>query len=115
MKTILVVDDEADITEALQLYLELDGYETIPAYDGTEALSKAVEARPDLILTDITMPGLDGAELIERIRATPALRDTPIIAMSGKRRPALAIPFFRKPFDPADLVAEIARLLAPAE
>ena len=68
MYTILVCDDDRDIVSALDIYLTSEGYRTVKAYDGLEAI-KAVEAQPvELILMDIMMPGLDG------IRATAKLR-----------------------------------------
>jgi CheY-like chemotaxis protein len=110
MKTILIVDDEIDIAETLQSFLELNGYRVIIAFDGQEALHKVLEQKPDLIITDMMMPRMDGAELIEKIRATPAIKDTRIITMSANQWPH-ELPFFRKPFSPRDLIAEVHRML----
>jgi CheY-like chemotaxis protein len=71
----------------------------------------ALEIRPDLILTDMTMPRMDGSELIARILNTPELAARPIIAMSGEQQIDDEVAFFRKPFDPAALIAQIDRLL----
>ncbi|HLU50009.1 MAG TPA: response regulator [Planctomycetota bacterium] len=112
MRTILVVDDEFDIAETLKSYLEIEGYRAIVAFDGRDALHKAIESKPDLILTDMMMPHMDGSELIARVRSSPAIDGTPIIVMSAvERLEELDVPFFRKPFDPAELVAEIRRQL----
>lgn len=110
MKTILVVDDEVDIANTLQSYLELVGYRVMVAHDGREALEKVIEHKPNLVVTDIMMPRLDGNELIERIRATPSVRSVPIITMSARDGVARE-PFFRKPFNPARLAEAIADLL----
>jgi CheY-like chemotaxis protein len=110
MKTILIAEDEVDIAETLRMYLELVGYRVILAADGRDALGKAIEHTPDLILTDMMMPRMDGPELIQKIRDTSALQHIPIITMSAQQRPT-TLPFFRKPFDLTKLVAEIRRVL----
>lgn len=110
MKTILIVDDEIDIAETLQSFLELNGYRVIIASDGQEGLHKVLEQKPDLVITDMMMPRMDGAELIAKIRATPAVQNTQIITMSANQWPH-ELPFFRKPFSPRDLIAEVRRLL----
>ena len=110
MSKILVVDDEVDIAETLQLFLELNGYKAVVAFDGREGLNLALAEQPDLIVTDMMMPKMDGAELIEKVRATPTIASVPIITMLANPQPR-QLPFFRKPFDPAALVAEIGRIL----
>lgn len=114
MKTILIVDDEVDIAETLQSFLELNGYRVIVAFDGRDALHKVLEQKPDLVITDMMMPRMDGGELIAHIRAAPAVKDTRIITMSANHWPH-ELPFFRKPFSPRDLIAVVRRLLDSAE
>lgn len=111
MKTILIVDDEVDIAETLQSYVELEGYRVVVAFDGRDALHKVLEGKPDLVVTDLMMPRMDGSELIAQIRATPSIKDTPIITMSANRERALSLPFFRKPFSASELVDEIRRTI----
>jgi len=67
-KKILVVDDEPDFLEIIKTMLEADDYEVITALDGKEALNKIKRQKPDLVLLDILMPGLDGFETLRRIR-----------------------------------------------
>lgn len=110
MKTILVVDDEADIALTLQTFIELHGFRVVLAYDGVEALQKVQEDPPDLIVTDITMPRMDGLELIEKLRESPSGGEIPIVLISAHDY-RTALPYFRKPFDPNALVAEMRRLL----
>lgn len=110
MKTILVVDDEADIAMTLKVFIELYGYRVATAFDGLEGLRKALEEPPDLMITDITMPRMDGLELVDRLRESEALRDMPIILISAHDH-RTDLPFFRKPFDPKALLDEIRRLL----
>ena len=83
MTRILVVDDEPDIVSTLQLILDFEGYDVLLAYDGREALDQARTGRPDLIITDIMMPRMDGLELCRALRAGPETRDIPIIVLSS--------------------------------
>ena len=80
---ILVAEDHAESRELLRVLLETSGYRVILAEDGLEAVELAKRERPDLILTDLHMPGLNGVEAIRRIREISALHDVPILAMSG--------------------------------
>ena len=112
MYTILVCDDDKDIVSALDIYLTSEGYRTVKAYDGLEAL-KAAETQPvDLILMDIMMPGLDG------IRATAKLREkynVPIILLTAKSEDADKVlglnigadDYITKPFNPIEVIARV--------
>ena len=112
MYTILVCDDDRDIVSALDIYLTSEGYRTVKAYDGLEAI-KAAEAQPvDLILMDIMMPGLDG------IRATAKLREkfnVPIILLTAKSEDADKVlglnigadDYITKPFNPIEVIARV--------
>ncbi len=82
-KTILVVDDNIDTRELLHLYLKKAGYTIFVAADGGEGLYRAKTDDPDLIITDITMPNLDGYEMIRELRAMEKFADTPIIALTA--------------------------------
>ena len=76
--TVLVVEDYADAREIIQLILEGAGYAVITATDGAQALVQAATHRPDAILMDVFMPILDGVEATRRLKADPALRETPV-------------------------------------
>ena len=89
MSTILLVDDEPDLQELYTDVLEVMGYEVIHAYDGLEALEKARQQRPDLVVTDWMMPRLDGVELCERLLHEPGLEGLPIILHSSRRAPRI--------------------------
>ncbi|GAB4071974.1 cell wall metabolism DNA-binding response regulator WalR [Barrientosiimonas marina] len=78
---VLVVDDEQPIADILQFNLEKEGYEVVVAYDGDEAIERADEEKPDLILLDIMLPGKDGNEVCREIRKTQAM---PIIMLTAK-------------------------------
>src|SRR3974390_2781383 len=114
-KRILVVEDHEDNRQILRVLLGSAGYQMIEAHDGETALTTAASERPDLILMDIQLPGLDGYEATRRIKADPALRAIPIIvvtsyALSGaavKAREAGCDAYVTKPFSPRALLAKI--------
>ena len=81
-KRILVVDDEPNIVEILRFNLQREGYEVSAAYDGPEGLEKARTERPDLILLDVMLPGMDGFHVCEELRKTDRL--TPIIMLTAR-------------------------------
>ncbi|MBI2211244.1 MAG: response regulator [Deltaproteobacteria bacterium] len=80
MNKILVVEDHPDMLDLLITELKLMGYQAIPARNGKEGLEKALEEKPDLILMDIMMPGMDGWEATRALRAQPESHDVPILA-----------------------------------
>ena len=82
--TILVAEDHNDTRDLLRVFLELEGYEVIEAKNGAEAVVLAERENPDLILTDLQMPELDGVAAVKQIRCVEQLRDVPILAMSGE-------------------------------
>jgi CheY-like chemotaxis protein len=110
---ILVVDDEPDLRAVARRVLERAGHEVREAGDGQAALGLVGESAPDLILTDIMMPLMDGYELIRRIKADPATADIPILAMSGFHpRPLAAdVRIISKPFQLGELISAVEDLL----
>jgi len=120
---ILLAEDEENNIRTLSTYLEAKGYQLVVARNGAEALSRAHDSKPALILMDIQMPGMDGLEAIRRIRADTALGQVPIIAltalaMSGDRERCLAAgadEYLTKPVSLKGLVRAIeAHLQQPA-
>jgi CheY-like chemotaxis protein len=83
-KTVLLVDDNPDNQYAAKFILEDRGYCVVFARDGGEGVEKAIQTAPDLILMDMMMPGVDGYQATRKIRAVPALKNVPIIAMTAK-------------------------------
>ncbi len=100
--TVLVIDDEEMILDMLRDVLELEGYTVLLATNGQVGLARAREAVPDLILTDVMMPVMDGHELCHQVRADPRTAKIPVIGMSAAYRPQADDAFdaiIAKPFD----------------
>jgi len=116
---ILVVDDEPDHVSTVQCRLEWCHYKVIIATNGKEALEKAVNEKPDLILLDTSMPVMNGHEMLERMRKHPVLKDTPVImvtAFCNSEDIATAssfgvVDYVAKPFDFTELVEKISNVL----
>jgi DNA-binding response OmpR family regulator len=110
-KKILVCDDEPYILMALTDAVEMEGYECVTAINGKEALQKARETLPDLIMLDIMMPFMDGFEVCRELKADAATRDIPIIMLTAKSqqvdiqkgKDAGADDYITKPFRPSTL------------
>jgi two-component system, cell cycle response regulator DivK len=115
----LVIDDDADTREVYALVLALEGCLVAQARDGQEGLQQARVLVPDIIITDLTTPIMDGWETIRRLRGDPRTRNIPIIACSGhdaRQRMDGAVPdgLLAKPCPVHMLVAEVRRLLQRA-
>jgi DNA-binding response OmpR family regulator len=110
--TVLVADDDADILRFMEINLRLEGFQFITARDAADALAKAVAVRPDLVLLDVQMPGLDGYTICARIRADASLAGVAVIIVTANygsaaveaARRAGADDFLVKPFLPAALL-----------
>ena len=84
---VLLVEDDQDTREMYSEYLSYSGLRVTEAPTGFRALERVREQTPDVVVTDIAMPGMDGLELSRRLRADPAARDVPIIAVTGNPTP----------------------------
>jgi len=119
-KKILIAEDESAILLSLEFLLQSEGHEVIIAEDGLEALRKAEETRPDLLVLDLMMPHADGFEVCRRIRASPSLREARILILSARGREADiarayangADDYMLKPFATQEFIAKVAALLA---
>jgi signal transduction histidine kinase/ligand-binding sensor domain-containing protein/DNA-binding response OmpR family regulator len=116
--TLLVADDVALNRALLAGYFEGTAHKLITATNGLEALQQAEKHRPDVILMDMRMPELDGHETTKRLKANPALKHIPVIAVTASsfreeeaRARKICDGFIRKPFNRADLIAELKRFL----
>jgi two-component system cell cycle response regulator DivK len=121
-KRILVVEDQEDNRRILRDLLTSVGYEIIEATTGEEGVAMAETGRPDLILMDIQLPGIDGYEATRRVRANPALGQVPIIAVTSyalsgddvKAMEAGCDDYIPKPFSPRALLAKVRQYLPQA-
>jgi DNA-binding NarL/FixJ family response regulator len=117
--TILVVDDDLGTRLSISDYLELSGYSVIAADDGQEALAMVEEHHPDLIVTDIVMPQMNGYELVRRVRQQPTFRLLPVILLTARTKTQERILGYQsgcdlylpKPFELEELAAAIRNLL----
>ncbi len=112
---ILLIDDEERIVNFLALKLKVSGYDVVCARDGEKGLKIARTNAPDLILLDIIMPGIDGLEVLRRLRQ---FSDLPVIILSAKEHIAEEVlslganSYMSKPFSPDDLIARIKLILS---
>ncbi len=117
--TILVVEDDPVIIDLLALTLEMEGWDVLRATDAVTALEMARRERPDLVLSDVMMPGRSGLDLCDDMAADPGTAETPVVLLSARALPAEvaegyaagAADYVTKPFDPDDLIGRIRRVL----
>jgi len=113
-KRVLVVDDEPGIGNILRIKLRISGYDVITALGGQEALDLVASAKPDIMLLDVIMPGVDGFEVLQKLRSYSQL---PVIVFSARQDNAAkalelgANDFLAKPFAPEELVNKIRSIL----
>lgn len=121
--TILVADDDAGTCLAISDYLELCGYSTISANNGKDALSMVNQFQPHLLVTDVTMPQMDGYELVKQVRLRPSLRLLPVVFLTGRTETQARVRgyqsgcdvYLAKPFELPELGAVIRNLLERAQ
>ena len=118
-KEILIVDDELDVVVPIQFLMEQQGYSVMIAHRGEDALDMIYQYKPDLVLLDIMLPGIDGWQVCEIIRLNPKCRDIKVVFLTAKGRneeiaKGLALgadAYITKPFSNAMLVAKVNELL----
>ncbi|WP_304525863.1 response regulator transcription factor [Halomonas sp. I5-271120] len=119
MAKVLVVDDEPNIVLSLEFLMQQAGFEVVTAEDGESALTRVAEAPPDLVLLDISLPGISGFDVLEQLRANPTLTRLPIIMLTAhgrevEREKGLALgadDYITKPFSTQALVDKVKTLL----
>src|SRR5215510_12996767 len=115
-RTVLVVDDERTIADVVARYLERDGYRTVVAHDGEEAVAAAERERPDIVVLDVMLPRLDGLQVMAMLRRR---RPTPVILLTARGEEQERVnglklgadDYVVKPFSPAELVARVGAVL----
>ena len=122
-KRLLVVDDEPNLLRAVAACLKAEDYEVNTARNGNDALIQLAESVPDLIISDIRMPGMDGYKLARQLRGSPRTALVPIVFLTAKDETADRIEGFRagidayltKPFEPEELIAVVNGILTRVE
>ena len=117
--TVLIAEDDADSRELYALALGFDGFETIEVADGRQALARIAERVPDVVLTDLNLPGVDGVELCARLKGDARTRQVPVVVLTGaaleeqvqRAHDAGCARVLIKPFPPDLLGREIAQVL----
>ena len=118
-RTVLIIEDEKLIIVSTQMVLEAAGYRVEAASNGEEGINKAQDLRPDLILLDIMMPGIDGWETLTRLKRDPETTGVPVIIFTArehsrghqKSSEMGAADYFRKPFEPDELIELVERYI----
>ncbi len=121
-RPVLVVEDDPEINELVGAYVQIAGYVYHRALTGTQAVEKAHQSHPALIVLDVMLPDLDGFEVARRLKAEPDTRNIPIVMLTALDREeyrqrgmsAGAVGYLTKPFDPDELLAEIRKNAMPA-
>ena len=122
-KRLLVVDDEPNLLRAVAACLRAEGFDVVTARGGSEALVRVAETVPDLVVSDIRMPGMDGYQFARQLRSSPRTALTPVVFLTAKDETADRVEGFRagvdaylvKPFEPDELVAVIRSILSRVE
>ena len=117
---ILVIDDEPVIVDLVKFALELEGFTVITAEDGEQGITMAKTEKPDLVVLDIRLPGMNGYEICQQLKSDGITREIPVVLLSVKAAPedihagleAGADDYVPKPFEPAKLIKIIRKNLA---
>ncbi len=116
--TVLVIDDDPVIVKLLQVNFEIEGYEVISAENGPTGVARAHEEKPDLIILDVMMPGMNGLDVARLLKGDDETNAIPIILLSAKaqandvaRGLEVADEYITKPFDPLELLDRVAGFL----
>jgi two-component system alkaline phosphatase synthesis response regulator PhoP len=117
--TVLVIDDERDLIELVRYNLDKEGFDVVAATDGTSGLEIATKHKPNLVVLDLMMPGMDGLEVCRRMRGDERTRRIPVIMLTAKAAEADRIvglelgadDYVTKPFSPRELVARVKAVL----
>ena len=116
---VLVIDDDQSLLEILQTNLQAEGFEVVTASSGSEGLAKLKSDKPDLVILDVLMPGMDGWEVLRKIEEDPDTAGTPVVMLTAvhgtdqviRGLEEGAVEYITKPFYPADLIATVKIML----
>ena len=114
---ILIIEDDKNICDLLKINLELEGYEVFVSFNGKDGLKKIYQEKPDLVLLDLLLPGVDGWEICKQLRSDEQTKKIPIIIISvltedeGRKPEMGVVGYLVKPFDISILTDEIKKAL----
>lgn len=116
--TVLIVDDEVHLVKILRFTLEHEGYNVISAFDGREAVDKIESERPDIIILDLMLPGIDGYKVCNKVKKNEELKEIPVIILSARNfesenieEKIMADALMKKPFNTQELLKVIDDLI----
>jgi CheY-like chemotaxis protein len=117
--TVFFIDDSATMREVIKIAFRRENIEVVACHDGDAAIAQMQQQHPDVVISDVIMPGKDGYEVCQQIKRTPGFGDTPVVLMSGvvnrnvaeKAFAVKADELIRKPFQPQDLITRVKQLL----
>lgn len=120
MKTVLIVDDDPNISELLRLYFDKDGFAVTSCYDGAKAFDAFVQSNPDVVVLDLMLPGKDGYDVLREIRRTSAVPVLMLTARGDTLDKVVGLElgaddYVQKPFEPQELLARVKAILRRAE
>jgi DNA-binding response OmpR family regulator len=115
MPRVLLVDDDPAILRLLDVNFRMEGFDVDATSHGEDALAAAAHATPDVVVLDLMLPGMDGREILRRLRADPATASVPVLFLTARGRDDAAAGeaerYIQKPFDTVDLVATVRSLV----
>jgi CheY-like chemotaxis protein len=117
--TVYFIDDSATMREVIKIAFRRENIDVVACHDGDTAIAQMAQQKPDVVITDVIMPGKDGYEVCQNIKQNPAMAGTPVVLMSGvvnrqvaeKAFAVKADELIRKPFQPGDLIGRVKQLL----
>ena len=120
MAKILIAENEKDIRELIVFSLQFAGFDVVPAVDGQDAVEKALEVKPDLIMMDVRMPRMTGYEACAKMKTMDEIKDIPVVILSAKGQEseiqtglnAGAYEYILKPFAPDDLIQRVKDIIS---
>src|SRR5512136_3078462 len=120
MATILVIDDDLDLQQMLRLMLQRGGYKVVTTGDGPDGLTKAKQLKPDMAIVDVMMPGMNGYQVVRKMREDSEIARMAILILTARAQPvdreaaiaAQADDYMPKPFAPNELLAKVNELMA---
>ncbi len=122
-KLVLIVDDEDLTRQMIAMFMKMDGYDTVEAEDGVDALEKVAKRQPDAIILDVMMPVMDGITMCKKLRKNPATASIPVLMLSGRSQlgaeedglDAGANAYMKKPMEPKEMMVILNELMMQSD